>query len=796
MFAATVLAGPAPVASIDTCPSVVQLGAAATFGGSGTPTDGQNLTGFSWSFGDGSGSSDQNPSHTYASPGNYPVSLTVSDDTPATSAPATCSVKVNNPPSAGFNWSQSTANVSPAVQFSASASDSDGSISSFSWSFGDGTNGSGANTSHTYASGGDHTVTLTVTDNNGGTTQVQHTVHTHNAPTAAITSCPAVAQLNGPAVSFSGSGTPFDGASIQSLDWTFGDGGTGSGANPSHAFTSPGNRHVGLTATDDTGLTGPQAPQNCSVRVNPPPKINVKNSFAVSSALTGQQAQIPKVGQSLAISGINATDTTDGTTDDKNALQYAWAIDNGVQVSSARDWVSQPLNQPGLHTLAVQVTDPDGAKGTDSTVFRVDEPPVADFIHSPVTPITSDTITFTSTSDDPDLHRLLTPDLAESLTYAWDLNGDGKFDDGNGPVATRQFTTAGTHNVALKVTDAAGISAVKQIAVDVQTSRPNGQFTWAPNAPVPGQDVTFTSNSTPSDPSKTISNTEWDFNFDGSNFTPDATGTTVTHSFATPGPHSVALRVTEHKDGTTDGVGIVTDTVRVNAPPSAVFAFNPAEPAAGEEVTLSSASFDPDGPLARQDWDLNGDGQFDDASAAVVTVRFLQPGTYPVSLRVTDTDGATSTVTNNITVHPAAVTPAPGTTAIAVVGTRLVSASVNIAGTLKGRQTIVNRIYVMAPKGATVAMQCTQPREAKSQKTGKAVADCGIKLKKLVSHGSRMRLRQLERSFPAKTHITVTVSQPGFVSRVTSFTMRAGRQPLREELCQPAGTKKPTRCVA
>jgi PKD repeat protein len=272
------------------------------------------------------------------------------------------------------------------------------------------------------------------------------------------------------------------------------------------------------------------------------------------------------------------------------------------------------------------------------------------------------------------LHRSLTPYLAESLSYAWDLNGDGKFDDGNGPVATRQFTTAGTHNVALKVTDAAGISAVKQIAVAVQTSRPNGQFTWAPNAAVPGQDVTFTSHSTPSDPSKTISNTEWDFAFDGSTFTPDATGTTVTHSFATPGPHTVALRVTEHKDGTTDGVGIVTDTVRVNAPPSAVFAFNPADPAAGDEVTLSSASFDPDGPLARQDWDLDGDGQFNDASAAVVTVRFLQPGTYPVSLRVTDTGGATSTVTNNIVVHPAPP-PATGTTTTVVVGSpRVVSA--------------------------------------------------------------------------------------------------------------------------
>jgi PKD repeat protein len=43
-----------------------------------TNPSGQQITGFQWNFGDGQSSTQQNPSHQYASAGNYPVTLTVS----------------------------------------------------------------------------------------------------------------------------------------------------------------------------------------------------------------------------------------------------------------------------------------------------------------------------------------------------------------------------------------------------------------------------------------------------------------------------------------------------------------------------------------------------------------------------------------------------------------------------------------------------------------------------------------------------------------------------------------------
>jgi glucose/arabinose dehydrogenase len=62
-------------------------------------------------------------------------------------------------------------------------------------------------------------------------------------------------------------------------------------------------------------------------------------------------------------------------------------------------------------------------------------------------------------------------DPGDVLRYAWDLDGDGLFDDGAEPVVTHTFTDAGVKVGRLRVTDSTGSSAVGQAVVTVGSSR-------------------------------------------------------------------------------------------------------------------------------------------------------------------------------------------------------------------------------------------------------------------------------------------------------------------------------------
>jgi len=104
------------------------------------------------------------------------VTLTVTDDEGADHT-ATQSVTVptagNSSPTADFSndCSDLTCNYNGST-----SSDSDGSIASYAWNFGDSGTASEATPSHTYASAGTYTVTLTVTDSSGATNSTTQSV--------------------------------------------------------------------------------------------------------------------------------------------------------------------------------------------------------------------------------------------------------------------------------------------------------------------------------------------------------------------------------------------------------------------------------------------------------------------------------------------------------------------------------------------------------------------------------------------------------------------------------------------
>lgn len=91
------------------------------------------------------------------------------------------------PPTAEFIWTPNQPVVNENVTFDGSPSVAQsGYIVAYQWSFGDGSQGTGISMTHFYNSTGDHSVTLTVTDNNSLTGSVTHTVSVQSPKAAAL----------------------------------------------------------------------------------------------------------------------------------------------------------------------------------------------------------------------------------------------------------------------------------------------------------------------------------------------------------------------------------------------------------------------------------------------------------------------------------------------------------------------------------------------------------------------------------------------------------------------------------
>ncbi|MBL8299252.1 MAG: PKD domain-containing protein [Rhodanobacteraceae bacterium] len=149
------------------------------FSSAGSSDPDGTISGFKWTFGDGTDSTSANPSHAYASAGTYSVSLTVTDNRGATHqglTTATVVANTNQPPSANANGPY-TGVAGANIAFSSSGSvDPEGQAVTYLWDFGDGTTSTAQNPAHVYATAGSYVAKLTVTDNLGASSSANANV--------------------------------------------------------------------------------------------------------------------------------------------------------------------------------------------------------------------------------------------------------------------------------------------------------------------------------------------------------------------------------------------------------------------------------------------------------------------------------------------------------------------------------------------------------------------------------------------------------------------------------------------
>ncbi|ASS50231.1 MAG: hypothetical protein A3D31_11735 [Candidatus Fluviicola riflensis] len=188
-----------------------------------------NITGWAWDFGDGSNSAIQNPNHAYTLAGNYNVTLVVTSDLGCTNA-ITQQVTVAPIPVAAFSAPNACSGV--PVNFTDLSTVATGTITDWDWTFGDGGSAAIRNPLHTYNTGGNYNVTLTVTSNNGCTNSITQPVIITTTPTASFSFAPNDPDILNPTVQFINTS-----ANGVTYSWDFG--GLGSSTQNSPAYTFP-----------------------------------------------------------------------------------------------------------------------------------------------------------------------------------------------------------------------------------------------------------------------------------------------------------------------------------------------------------------------------------------------------------------------------------------------------------------------------------------------------------------------------------------------------------------------------
>ncbi|MEP5376032.1 MAG: PKD domain-containing protein [Hyphomicrobiales bacterium] len=165
-------------------------------------SDDVGIVQYSWDFGDGNSSSDQNPIYTYIDFGVYEAVLTITD-ADGLSDTDSVTITVNNPNSNSAPVALATATPLSGeapleVSFDGSGSSDNLGIESYLWDFGDGSISNDENPTHTYDFAGTFEVTLTVEDEEGlsNTSEVISIEVTDNttsgvSPTAVIARNPA-----------------------------------------------------------------------------------------------------------------------------------------------------------------------------------------------------------------------------------------------------------------------------------------------------------------------------------------------------------------------------------------------------------------------------------------------------------------------------------------------------------------------------------------------------------------------------------------------------------------------------
>lgn len=423
-----------------------------------TSTGSGQIASWQWVFGDGGISTSANPTYVFKDPGSRIVTLRVKNEYGCEKVKSATSPITVNGPVTKFAVDKTAVCTTPATfQFT---NQTTGTNLSYQWTFGDGQTSTATSPSHTYNSAGVFNVVLKAKDGNGCETTFSKTVNAGSEGDLDFNASSLRVCLNEP-VDFTLISTD---AAVTAL-WNFGDGNTSTSTNEvQHSWTAPGTYTISLNAS----------------------LLNHTCNSIISKTIFVAPPATPSFTQSVDCDyNLKLTSTS------QNAARLEWFVNN--EFISGANTITSPVHAPGGQEIRLIAYDAAGCSKVLETIVSMPANPAPAF-----TPIEQQSCIQPSLSGCAPFNvKFENKTPGNDITsIKWEF-GDGGTSTADKPEHT--YVNKGLFQVSLTAANSRGCSKTAIAFVIVENQAPIADFVIDKNVACAGEEVKFTDKSTGAD---------------------------------------------------------------------------------------------------------------------------------------------------------------------------------------------------------------------------------------------------------------------------------------------------------
>ncbi|MCB0735988.1 MAG: PKD domain-containing protein [Bacteroidetes bacterium] len=369
-----------------------------------------NAARYAWNLGDGTTSTQTNPTHVYATSGVKTVQLIATSSNGCLDTNQ-ASVTIHTLPVASFSANDTCLN--DTTYFTNNSQNA----TSYAWDFDNSASSTTSNPRLKYANAGNYQVELIATSSNGCKDTLVKTVAVFAIPTVSFNQVSSICQNDSLTISNSTTGA-------NSYLWTFGNGDSSTTTSPTLAYNTHGTYTIALRAGNSNGC---YVSNSASIVVNPEPQV----AYNANGVCYGNTMRFS-----------NQSQIASGT------LTYSWFFGDGKGSSAAKN-PSYTYADSGFYQVKLIATSNKGCQDSATMVDTVYQLPRPAF--SANAKCLNDTTVFVNNT-------------TNSVSQIWHF-GDGNTSTNTNP--KHLYSAAGTYSVKLIATSKNGCvdSTTKTITV-------------------------------------------------------------------------------------------------------------------------------------------------------------------------------------------------------------------------------------------------------------------------------------------------------------------------------------------